>query len=142
MDNSNIHLGNQSSKSSGSLEIFYIYIFCGCTIQLAFRILVPWLGIAPMSSVVETWSSNHWITREFPGICYILKLPWITNLLMALLLQQYSSPCFQSWALDSYGSFNPHCFLGAFGDSLCPLPSLKSNATCSEFCLSLLVLNS
>ena len=106
-----IQLGNQSPKPSGSQEILYIYIiflsfFCGCTIRLTCRILLPWPRIAPTSLAVKTWSPNHWITWEFPGILYILKSLWITNLPIALLLQKYSSPRFQSLALDSYGSFN------------------------------------
>ena len=32
------------------------------------RILVPQLGIEPVLSSVEVWSSNHWTAREFPKI--------------------------------------------------------------------------
>lgn len=99
------HLNPQVHKKYYTYIIFLSF-FCGCTIRLTCRILLPWPRIAPTSLAVKTWSPNHWITWEFPGILYILKSLWITNLPIALLLQKYSSPRFQSLALDSYGSFN------------------------------------
>ena len=45
--------------------IIYLFIyFWPCC--MACQILVPQPGIEPVSPAVETWSPNHWTTREFP----------------------------------------------------------------------------
>ena len=37
------------------------------------EILVSWPRIEPMPTAVETWSPNHWTTREVPGfVCFCL----------------------------------------------------------------------
>lgn len=35
---------------------------------MAFRILVSWLGIEPLSLAVKAWRSNPWTARESPGL--------------------------------------------------------------------------
>ena len=42
--------------------LFLIYLF-GCGVQYV------WPRIEPVSSVLDAWSLNHWITREVPGVC-------------------------------------------------------------------------
>ena len=41
-------------------RLFFFFPHCK-----AFRILVPWPGIKPVSPEVEAQSPNHWTTREF-----------------------------------------------------------------------------
>ena len=49
----------------GFLFIFNFFIFwLHC---MACGILVPWPGINPVPPAVESWSPNHWTTREFLG---------------------------------------------------------------------------
>ena len=48
---------------------FFFFFFTGHA--TACRILVPWLGIEPVSTTVEAWSLNHWTAREIP--CNHLK---------------------------------------------------------------------
>ena len=40
--------------------------------HMAYRIVVPQLGIEPMPPAVEAWSPNHWTAREFPELPFIL----------------------------------------------------------------------
>ena len=42
--------------------LFLIYLF-GCGVQYV------WPRIEPVSSVLDAWSLNHWITRKVPGVC-------------------------------------------------------------------------
>ena len=34
----------------------------------AYRILVPWPGIEPMTPAMEVWSLNHWASRGLPSL--------------------------------------------------------------------------
>ena len=49
---------------------FTFFFFPHC---MACMILVPWLGVEPMSSTVKTQSPNQWTTREFPRIEFNVK---------------------------------------------------------------------
>ena len=48
--------------------LFFFFFWLHC---MAYRILVPWLGIEPMPPVVEAQSPNHWTTREFPRFHFL-----------------------------------------------------------------------
>ena len=57
-------------------------------------VLVPQSGIEPTCSALETWSLNHWTTREVPGLCPIerntvhVKKDAYTRMIMAAVLYQ------------------------------------------------------
>ena len=54
--------GTHSSSSSSSSFIFFLF----WSHLMACGILVPWSGIEPAPSAVNTQSPNHWTAREFP----------------------------------------------------------------------------
>ena len=81
------------SLSVGSRENLFLVFFqksfwphhkaCG--------ILVPWPGIKLRSPVLESWSLNHWTTREVPA-SFLLQFPeatWILQSLWPLLPSSY-----------------------------------------------------
>ena len=61
-------------------KVFWFFVlFCfvfwgGYFLTVPHGILVPWLGIEPVSHVVEAQSLNHWTTREVPTLSHLLLL--------------------------------------------------------------------
>ena len=52
-------------KQTALFSILFCFSFlCSWPCLMAYGILVPWSGIASMPLALETWSLNHWTTRE------------------------------------------------------------------------------
>ena len=58
--------------STPALLFFFFWL-----LWLACRILVSPSGVEPMLPAVKMRSPNHWTTREFPSIIFILKISFI-----------------------------------------------------------------
>ena len=60
-----------SAEPCGHL-IFQLFLFVGRggAYLKGCRILVPWPGMEPFPFAVETWSLNHWTTRDVPLTVY------------------------------------------------------------------------
>ena len=104
-----------SWKLTRYLQRFF-FLLC-CTV---YRILVPWPGIEPLPSPVETWILNHWTAREVPKITYsvsgwVLPPSWLLSLAHTVLTQ---SPVHQVLFLT------PFVFNSLGFDSLLPTRGL------------------
>ena len=48
------------------ISLFFSVLFTYLYLATACRLLLPWPGIKPMPSAMETWSLNYWTAREVP----------------------------------------------------------------------------
>ena len=60
----------KSWDKQDAISFFFFLIWPCCE---ACGIWVSWPGIKPLVSALEAWSPNHWISREVPGCCILIR---------------------------------------------------------------------
>ena len=91
-------------------NFIYLPIFGG----VAYRILVPWPGSEPVPPALETWSLNHWSTREAPVIHFFLltnNIPLYGYILFTHTSVHAHMGCFQLLAIMNDAAMNIHVWV-------------------------------
>ena len=57
-----------------SFFLFEISFFFFFSLVSVCEVLVPWQGLEPRPSTVKAWSSNHWTTRNSPGVLFFISV--------------------------------------------------------------------
>ena len=60
-------------RNLGINRMLYLFFFLIWPCCEACGILVSRPGIEPLVSALEAWSPNHWIAREVPGCCILIR---------------------------------------------------------------------